>query len=76
MGTLGNILPWIHAAVAILLAAAILLQRSAEGLGSAFGGSGSGGVFHTKRGLEKYLFIGTIFLAIAFGLTSIAILLI
>lgn len=72
METLINILPWIHAAVAILLVVVILIQRSSEGLGSAFGGSSTGGVFHTKRGLEKHLFILTVILGIGFGLTSLA----
>ena len=40
--------------VSILLIVAILLQNRGTGLGSAFGGSG--GVYLTKRGLEKKTF--------------------
>ncbi len=69
-------LPWLQIIFAVLLTAAILLQRSDEGLGSAFGGSGSGGVLYTKRGFERTLFIGTIVLAILFIANSIATLLI
>lgn len=50
--------------VSILLIIAILLQSRGTGLGSAFGGSG--GVYLTKRGLEKKLFIATIVLAVLF----------
>jgi len=58
---------WIKIAqvvVSILLIVAILLQNRGAGLGSAFGGSG--GVYLTKRGLEKKLFIATIVLAVLF----------
>lgn len=50
--------------VSILLIVAILLQNRGAGLGSAFGGSG--GVYLTKRGLEKKLFLVTIILAVIF----------
>ncbi|MEI6835310.1 MAG: preprotein translocase subunit SecG [Candidatus Falkowbacteria bacterium] len=58
---------WIKIAqviVSVLLIVAILLQNRGTGLGSAFGGSG--GVYLTKRGLEKKLFIATIVLAVIF----------
>jgi preprotein translocase subunit SecG len=58
---------WIKIAqvvVSVLLIVAILLQNRGAGLGSAFGGSG--GVYLTKRGLEKKLFIITIILAVLF----------
>lgn len=63
---------WIKIAqvvVSILLIVAILLQSRGTGLGSAFGGSG--GVYLTKRGLEKKLFIVTIILAVLFFSLSI-----
>lgn len=63
---------WIKIAqvvVSILLIVAILLQNRGAGLGSAFGGSG--GVYLTKRGLEKKLFILTIILAVLFFSLSI-----
>lgn len=50
--------------VSILLIVAILLQNRGAGLGSAFGGSG--GVYLTKRGLEKKLFFVTIILSVIF----------
>jgi len=58
---------WIKIAqvvVSILLIVVVLLQNRGTGLGSAFGGSG--GVYLTKRGLEKKLFIATIVIAVIF----------
>jgi len=56
--------------VAILLMVAILMQSRGVGLGGVFGGTG--GVYLTKRGLEKKLFIATIVLAVIFILLSLA----
>jgi len=55
--------------VAILLMVAILMQNRGTGLGGVFGGTG--GVYLTKRGLEKKLFIATIVLAVIFILLSL-----
>jgi len=57
--------------VAVLLILAILLQNRGAGLGSVFGGGG--GVYLTKRGLEKKLYIATIVFAIIFFLLSLSI---
>jgi preprotein translocase subunit SecG len=65
---------WIKIAqivIAVLLMAAILMQNRGAGLGGVFGGSG--GVYLTKRGLEKKLFIATIILAAIFILLSLAV---
>jgi protein translocase SecG subunit len=56
----------IQIVLAVLLIAMILMQQSDSSLGSAFGGSDSGGLHHTRRGFEKFLFYGTIVVAIAF----------
>lgn len=69
-----NILLWAQIAVSILLVTVILLQQKGQGLGSAFGGSG--GIYHSKRGAEKFLFIITIVLAALFigaALTTVII---
>ncbi len=53
--------------LSIALTAAILLQTRGGGLGSAFGGEGMmGGMYKTRRGLEKTLFQVTIGLSVAF----------
>ena len=41
-----------------------MLQNQGGGLGSAFGGEAN--FYRTKRGAEKFLFIGTIVLGVAF----------
>jgi len=58
--------------VALLLMVAILLQNRGAGLGGAFGGTG-GGIYLTKRGLEKKLFVVTIILAVVFILLSLSV---
>jgi len=55
----------------LLLVLAILLQNRGAGLGGVFGGSG--GVYLTKRGIEKKLFIATIILAVIFILLSLGV---
>lgn len=65
---------WIKIAqivIALLLMLAVLFQNRGTGLGSAFGGTG--GVYLTKRGLEKKLFLATIVLAAIFILLSLSI---
>lgn len=57
--------------IAILLMVAILMQNRGAGLGGVFGGTG--GVYLTKRGLEKKLFIATIVLAVIFILLSLGV---
>ncbi len=59
--------------VALLLIGAILLQGRGSGLTSPFGGVGK--TFHTRRGLEKVLYYATVFLAVIFTLTLIAVVL-
>ncbi|MCF7860089.1 preprotein translocase subunit SecG [Patescibacteria group bacterium] len=60
----------IQIVISILLIIVILLQNRGAGLGSAFGGTG--GVYLTKRGLEKKLFTATIILAVLFFGLSLA----
>lgn len=63
MSVLADFFPWLQVLLAALLVGAILLQRSRDNLGSAFGGGPAGDIFHAKRGLEKTIFITTIVLA-------------
>jgi protein translocase SecG subunit len=53
-----KIVNFIQIAVSAILIVLILLQNKGSGLGTAFGGEG--GVTHTKRGPEKWVFYGTI----------------
>lgn len=68
-----NILIIIQLILAVALIVVILLQNRGAGLSGVFGGSG-GGVYRTKRGLEKILFYATIIFAILFLGISISIL--
>ena len=59
----------------ILLIASILIQRSEAGVGGTFGGSdGFSSAHHQKRGVEKFVFIATIILAILFAVSSLGLL--
>lgn len=69
-----NIITIIQLIVSVLLVVAILLQQKGAGLSEAFGGSSI--VYQTRRGFEKFLFWGTVALAVLFfGLGIIIILL-
>ena len=69
MAILKALLPYAQIVVAVLLIGAILLQQKGVGLGAAFGGEG--GVYRTKRGFEKVIFISTIILGALFVLLAI-----
>lgn len=56
--------------LSVILVSAILLQQKGGGLSAGIMGTG-GGSFHTKRGLEKSLYIGTIVIAILFAISAI-----
>ena len=72
MKILTHILPWIQISLAIILSLAILVQQSAAGIGSLGGGSDTGGIHHTRRGFEKFVFYLTIVVAILFALSAFA----
>lgn len=77
MTALIGMLPYIQVILAILIVAAILIQRSEAGAGGAFGGGDSwNSAYHTRRGFEKFLFNFTIILSIIFALLSLVILVI
>jgi preprotein translocase subunit SecG len=70
-----SFLPYMHVIqiiISIALVVVILVQAKGQGgLGGIFGGEG-GGVYRTRRGVEKTLFNVTIGLAVVFFLVSIA----
>lgn len=55
----------IQIAVAIIIIVLILLQERSSGMSGLFGGD-SGGLYQTRRGMEKTLFYLTIILCVAF----------
>ena len=56
--------------VSALIVVAVLIQNRGSGLSSVFGGSG--GVYRTKRGLEKGIFVITVILVILFIAIGVA----
>ncbi|MEK7584954.1 MAG: preprotein translocase subunit SecG [Patescibacteria group bacterium] len=73
MEILRALVPWIQIILAVAVTIAILLQSNEASLGGVFGGNSS--VVHTKRGMEKGLFVITVILASLFIITSIVALL-
>ena len=67
---IANILPYIQIILSIILIVAILLQQSESSAGGVFGGADSGGLHHTRRGFEKFLFNVTIVVSILFASSS------
>lgn len=55
--------------ISIVLIVLVLLQAKGSGLGSIFGGDG--GIYRTRRGVEKSLYQITIGLAIIFFVVSL-----
>jgi len=64
-----QLLPFIQIAISVLLVAGILLQQRGGGLSSAFGGDG--GIYRTRRGVEKIIYRTTIVLAVLFFITAL-----
>lgn len=70
MSMISSALPYIQIVISVLLVLAVLLQTSGAQNGGALGGDNMSSVFHTRRGLEKVLFVSTIVLGVLFALTS------
>jgi protein translocase SecG subunit len=67
---MNTILLALQVTLASLLIVSILLQSSGTGMGATW--SGGGETYHTRRGLEKVLFYGTIVMTVLFAATSLA----
>lgn len=59
-------LPYAQVVLAVLLITGIVLQQRGASLGGAFGGDNFASTFYKRRGAEKFLFTGTIFVSILF----------
>lgn len=73
--TLGGVLPYIQIALSVLLIASVLLQQTGASLGGAFGGDNFTAAYHTRRGLERFLFIATIVLGTLLAISALIALL-
>lgn len=60
----------IQIVLAVLLIISILLQQRGTSLGGAFGGDSS--IYRSRRGVEKFLFISSIVIAILFVSAAVA----
>jgi len=76
MMIIATMLPYIQIILSIILITAILLQQSDSGIGGALGGGDGGGLYHTRRGFEKFLFITTIVTSILFAVSAFVVILI
>jgi len=72
MTIIANILPYLQIILSIILIASILLQQSSAGVGGALGGGDGTGLYNTRRGFEKFLFVLTIVVSIIFVAASFA----
>jgi len=63
----------VQLALGVILMAVVLMQNRGSGLSNVFGGSGA--IYRTKRGFEKWLFYSTIILVTAFVALSVVIVL-
>ena len=52
--------------LSVAIIALILLQERSAGIGGLLGGGDTGGVYQTRRGMEKIIFRATIILSIIF----------
>jgi len=65
-------LPYAEIILAILLIVGIVLQQRGATLGGAFGGDNFSSTFYKRRGAEKFLFNGTVVIAVLLVLAAIA----
>ena len=67
-----SLLPYIQIILSVIMVVLILLQQTGAQVGGAFGGSDNlSSAYHTRRGLEKWLFTFTIIIAILFALSAL-----
>lgn len=69
--TLVGVLPYIQIVLSVVLVACILLQQTGASLGGAFGADNFSAAYHTRRGLEKYLFYTTIIVSISLAASAV-----
>ena len=66
-----KLIPLLQIIVSIAIIVLILLQERSSGLSGIFGGD-AGGVYQTRRGLERVIFGSTIGLGILFVLLAVS----
>jgi preprotein translocase subunit SecG len=66
-----HIIPIVQIVIAVFLVLLILLQERSAGMSGLFGGGDGGGIYQTRRGLERIIFYATIVLAIVFAALAV-----
>ncbi len=61
-----KIFPILEIITSVVIIVLVLLQERSAGLSGIFGGGESGGYYQTRRGLEKFIFAGTIIFGAVF----------
>jgi protein translocase SecG subunit len=74
--TFAGVLPYIQLVLSVLLIICILLQQTGASMGGAFGGDNFSAAYHTRRGMEQFLFYATIVIGILFALSAFVALLV
>lgn len=72
MEALVSALPYAEIALSFLLILGVVLQQRGATLGGAFGGDNFASTFYKRRGAEKFLFNGTIVVAVLLVACAIA----
>jgi protein translocase SecG subunit len=72
MEALVSALPYAEIVLSFLLIVGVVLQQRGATLGGAFGGDNFASTFYKRRGAEKFLFNGTIIVAILLVVAAIA----
>ncbi len=68
--TLEGFLPYIQIVLSVALIICVLLQQTGASLGGAFGGDNFSAAYHTRRGMEKYLFWATVGIGVLFSVSA------
>lgn len=68
--TLAGVLPYIQIVLSVSVVICVLLQQTGATVGGAFGGDNFSAAYHTRRGMEKYLFYVTIGLGTLLALSA------
>lgn len=61
----------IQVIIAVILMVLVLIQERSSGMSGLFGGSGDGGAYQQRRGIEKTVFTATIVMTVLFAGISI-----
>ena len=72
MEALVSALPYAEIVLSFLLILGVVLQQRGATLGGAFGGDNFASTFYKRRGAEKFLFNGTIVVAVLLVAAAIA----